>query len=107
MISYIYLLRNPWLQLLLTKSVKLVAVNWWSNTQHCSTTWPATSTCPASTSALWRTCWGAHPSFRVSSEETVMVSHPTIPHCFKDDQRLGTPLTTSSGTGATAAGSMS
>jgi hypothetical protein len=32
---------------------------------------PATSACPASTSALSLTCWGAPPSFSVSSAATI------------------------------------
>ncbi len=37
----------------------------------CFMTRPATRTYPASTFALWRTCWGAPPSFRVSLAATV------------------------------------
>ncbi len=37
----------------------------------CSMTMLATSACPASTSALSPTCWGAPPSFPVSSDATI------------------------------------
>jgi hypothetical protein len=34
-------------------------------------TQPATRACPASTSALWRTCWVVPPAFHFSSAATV------------------------------------
>ncbi len=37
----------------------------------CCMNWPATSACPASTSAQWPMCWGEPRSFRASSAATV------------------------------------
>ena len=63
---------------------------------------PATRACPASTSALLQTCWGAPPSFRASSAVTVTTRFHTA---SKTIGVLEVPPPTRSGFGATAAGS--
>ena len=68
----------------------------------CSMTQPATSACPASTFALWRMCWGAPPSFRVSLAATVT---PRFHIASRTILALEAPPPTCSGTGATAVGS--
>ncbi len=39
----------------------------------CYMTLPATSCCPASTSAQWQTCWGEHPWFHASLAATAIL----------------------------------